>query len=62
MTAAVRCKVTACKYNGGTFCNKPVVIINNGACNEHVDKSGPWRNPEEWQRTSAPEDKDVEQT
>ena len=36
----VRCKVTACKYNGGTFCSKPVVVIEQGVCGELVNKNG----------------------
>ena len=48
MDTAVSCDVQECKYNGGKFCKKLVVILNGGICSELVDKNGNRRSPELW--------------
>ena len=55
MTNTVRCKVTQCKYNGGMFCTRPFVFIEQGVCDVLVDKNGNWRNPIEWQKQYSPD-------
>lgn len=48
METAVTCDIKECKYNGGKFCKKIVVIMNGGICGELVDKKGNRRDPSLW--------------
>lgn len=45
---AVVCNNYQCKYNGGKFCNKPILIMRNGGCSELIDKNGNPRDPSVW--------------
>lgn len=48
LETAVTCDIKECKYNGGKFCQKIVVVMNGGVCGELVDKNGNRRDPNLW--------------
>lgn len=48
--SSIVCNNTQCKYNGGKFCNKTILIINGGACGELVDKQGRQKDPSLWMK------------
>lgn len=56
----VVCDVVNCKYNGGKFCNKPILIIKNAVCNEIFYKDGRQKPPNLWAKTSEQYQQDIE--
>lgn len=51
MTSIV-CNNSQCKYNGGKFCNKSILIIYGGVCGELVDSQGRQRDSASWQKAN----------
>lgn len=47
---SVVCNNLQCKFNGGKFCNKEILIIYGGVCGELVDSQGRQKNPSSWQK------------
>lgn len=47
----VACNVQECRYNGGKFCSKAILIMYGGICGELVDKNGNRKNPTTWMKT-----------
>ena len=54
LMSSIVCNNTQCKYNGGKFCNREILIIYNGACGELVDRRGVQKDPSTWMKTEAP--------
>ncbi len=52
LMSSIVCNNTQCKYNGGKFCNKSILIIYGGVCGELVDSPGRQRDPASWQKTN----------
>lgn len=44
----VACDIKECKYNGGKFCKKFIVVMHSGICGELIDKNGNRRDPSLW--------------
>ena len=47
---SIICNNTQCRYNGGKFCNKEILIIYGGVCGELVDRQGRQKDPNSWQK------------
>lgn len=52
---AVVCNNIQCKYNGGKFCNKPILIVYGGVCGELVDTQGRQKDPQSWMKNAQNE-------
>lgn len=46
----VACDIKECKYNGGKFCKKFIVVMHGGICGELVDRNGVQRDPQTWMK------------
>ena len=49
---SIVCNNLQCKFNGGKFCNKEILIIYGGVCGELVDSQGRQKDPSFWQKTN----------
>lgn len=49
---SIVCNNSQCKFNGGKFCNKEILIIYGGVCGELVDSQGRQKDPSSWQKTN----------
>lgn len=47
---SIVCNNSQCKFNGGKFCNKEILIIYGGICGELVDSQGRQKDSSSWQK------------
>ena len=57
----IRCDVVNCRFNGGIFCNKTILIVKEGKCQMPYDRNGNIRKPEFWVKGWSEENAPVDE-